>query len=488
MIEFYGWPKGLLIFLSILFAISIVVQALAVFFSFYRHPLTKQRVFEGLLELFVLVQILTCSLLLGQVSMGNEMAMIMDTDYGNLRIGLCFVAVVLSLIVGIMNRIFYPLLIIIACGLTLPFSEFVMGDWFPFLFCLTLLFWLVRGIHINLLRITEIRNSISTWSIKNAIDKLPSGLMFYETNGGIVLVNIQMQRLMEQLIGRVARDGKRFVATLANEQCRPDCRKANLAGQIVYLLPDESVWMFYQNDLQYRRKHYYQLAAVNVTQRWQLTQELHQKNNQLLQHSKKLKETIDNIYNFCREQEIQKTKMRAHDILGARLAIFLRMLRSETPIKRESLEDLTADILMDMKKARVDPIPQEQLDQLRDAFKKIGVEVFYSEAIPGEGLPPDQAGEIFVDIVLEGVTNAVRHGFANEVYVQFEKDATHYRMQITDNGQPVSHEFQEGGGIGGMRKKLADYDGKLEITNIPHFKVVATLPKAMLPKHKMGLD
>ena len=131
-----------------------------------------------------------------------------------------------------------------------------------------------------------------------------------------------MQRLMQQLIGRVARNAKQFYAALIQGNCQPGCRKVELEGQIVYLMSDDSAWMFHQSDLLHRRKRYVQLTATDVTHRWVLTQELNQKNVQLQQRSEELKHIIDNAHDLSLTQELQKTKTRIHDVLGARLQLF----------------------------------------------------------------------------------------------------------------------------------------------------------------------
>jgi len=372
------------------------------------------------------------------------------------------------------------------------------GYLFPFLFCFALFLWLLRGIHLNLLRTREVKNSISTWSIKNAVDQLPSGLMFYESDGVIVLINVQMQRLMQQLIGRVARNAKQFYAALIQGNCQPGCRKVELEGQIVYLMSDDSAWMFHQSDLLHRRKRYVQLTATDVTHRWVLTQELNQKNVQLQQRSEELKHIIDNAHDLSLTQELQKTKTRIHDVLGARLAIILRMLRTDEPIVSEDLSTLAEGILDALKSARDLPSPADKLNQLSETFSSIGVTLDITGDLPNVLLEGEVCSEnkqreldryasLLVDIMREGITNAVRHGFATQIYVKLWHDQEGYHMKISDNGHPLSSYYKEGGGIGGMRQKLSDYGGKLTIDNTQGFVLIASLPDLEIIKG-MSLD
>lgn len=95
----------------------------------------------------------------------------------------------------------------------------------------------------------------------------------------------------------------------------------------------------------------------------------------------------------------------------------------------------------------------------------------------GDSIEKAQYADIFADIIREAVTNAVKHGFANEVQVYFENTLRHSLLRIRDNGIPPTGLIAEGGGIGGMRQKLEQVGGNLTISLSPHFTLEAHIEK-----------
>ena len=82
--------------------------------------------------------------------------------------------------------------------------------------------------------------SISSLSIKDAVDSLHTGVLFCKPDGYIVLVNIQMQKLMTVLTGRIHRNSRNFYELLLLGNLLPGCQNTEHEGQIVCLLPDET--------------------------------------------------------------------------------------------------------------------------------------------------------------------------------------------------------------------------------------------------------
>lgn len=93
------------------------------------------------------------------------------------------------------------------------------------------------------------------------------------------------------------------------------------------------------------------------------------------------------------------------------------------------------------------------------------------------GLPEDKAvADSFADIAVECVTNAVRHGYATRIQFHFFQNNC-WRMTVTDNGIPPSKPIREGGGIGGMRRRIAELGGYVELYTIPRFRIELSVPK-----------
>ena len=118
------------------------------------------------------------------------------------------------------------------------------------------------------------------------------------------------------------------------------------------------------------------------------------------------------------------------------------------------------------------PSPAHRLEMLRETFQGMEVSVEFQGA-----LPEDQAvADAFAEIAVECVTNAVRHGYATRIQFHlFHNDC--WRMTVTDNGIPPAGPIREGGGIGGMRRRMARLGGSMELYTSPRFRIELSVPK-----------
>ncbi|MDL2259083.1 hypothetical protein LJC42_08055 [Eubacteriales bacterium OttesenSCG-928-K08] len=472
MAKMLAWPEIVRGMITLLLTFCVVAQALALVLSHYRHPRSRIRKLENLLELCALFQIFVCTLLHGQMLLDYELSLIAPTEAILLRYVAFILTALLAIAVMVVGKQPWPLSMIIASGLTLPVMESILGNAFAFIYVAVMFFWLLRGVHICLLRTREIRTSLSVLSVKNAIDTLHSGVLFGETDGFILLHNRQMQRLMLSISGGVRRNGWVFYEQLSNGDVQPGCRIAELEGQLVCLLDDGTAWMFTKSDLNIKGKTYVQLTASDITQRWDLTARLQLQEDLLKQRSDELNKTIANLQNLSRQRETQKAKMRAHDILGQRLTLLLRTIRSEETLGYDVLQALSQGLMDDLKTGQRAPRPLDELVGLKQAFLSIGVTILIDGALPEE----ETKGRLFVDIIRESVTNAVRHGFATNITVSMEHTSGGHKLVITNDGRLPTGPISEGGGIGGMRNKVEPHGGTVDVITHPQFVLAVDLP------------
>ncbi|NLA26614.1 MAG: hypothetical protein GX878_04395 [Firmicutes bacterium] len=472
MAEFYTWPDAARLLLTLFIALAVLLQTLAVVLSFYRHPGKRSRFFENLLELSVLLQILACSLLHGQVVQSLSITFIAPTGYGALRIALFAAVLPVAAAVLAMTKKPWPLLIVLASALTLPLMESAFGNTFAYLFLAALIFYLVRSIYICFLRYREINRNLSALSIKYMIDSLHTGLLFSESDGFTVLANEQMQRLMQRISGRVRRNANQFYELLASGNTKEDCKKAEFEGQIVCLLPEGEAWMFTKTGLEIRGGSYIQLTATDITKRWALTAQLQRQEEELKKKGEELSQAIATLHILSRERVTQRAKMQAHDVLGQRLTLLLRTIRSEQAPDYDLLRSLSQGLLEDLRGGEKRPSPQDELESLRQVFGSIGVDI----ELDGE-LPADHTrGCLFTDIIRKSVTNAVHHGFATKICVRIELSGGRYHLKVTNNGHPSLQPIVEGGGMEGIRKALEPYGGVIDVTAYPRFALTVDLP------------
>ena len=472
MAEFYLWTQTVTYLVTLMFALCVLSQTLTTVLSFHRFPRSRARIFETLLELFILGNVFVCSLLHGETREAYLIGILAPTGYGDARIVMFSVIVILAAVVFALTGKPWPLLAILAAGLTLPIMERLTGNTFAYIYIASMLFWLARSIPVSFLRFREIRTGISVLSVKHLIDSLRTGVMFCEKDGFVLLSNTRMQRLMTEITGQVSRNGKKFFEMLSPDKIDPRCRITQFESQNVIILPDSSAWMFTMTELPMGRKTYLQLTATDISERWKLTAELQDQNSELTRRQEELKRTIADLHTISRERQTQIAKMRSHDVLSERIALLRQAVLNEQTPDYSLLRSISEGLKVTLKPDGSALPPQNELDIMKQTFASIGVEIQFDGNLPEE----TAIGQLFADVAREAIANAVRHGLATQVHIHMEDSDGVVRMAITDNGHPGNDTIREGGGISGMRRRLSELNGELAIKATPGFALTVTIP------------
>lgn len=472
MIKFFNLSATTHIFITFILGICVLAQTLALVLNFFRHRRTITWAFESFLEISILSEILIFSLLYGQIVNAYNIGFIVPTGYENIRIFVFLVILILVLVVSILTKNLLGLSVIPITLISLPVIENIIGPTFPWLFIGALIFLLVRSIMICIFSVIAIGTTISALSVTRAIDTLHTGVLFSENDGNTLLSNRQMQNLMIAITGKVFRNSIEFYDILLSDKYSSSYKKADLDGQMVYLLADGTAWMFNKTDIFFLMKNYIHISVADVTELWKLTAKLQVQDQELRHKSDELKQTIANLHILSKEREIDNAKMRAHDILGQRLSVLLRIIQNASNLDYDLLTSLSKGLLAELKAEQSEIGAYDELTGIQQIFSAIGV------AIEFEGELPDdtQQASLFVDIIRESSTNAVRHGFATQINIKTELKENEYKLTINNNGHTTTTPIIPGGGIKVMRKKVSAQGGNLNITHHPLFALSVVLP------------
>ena len=471
MAEFYRFPQWMLTMLVMVVATCIVMQTLAVSYSIRRLPVGWARMAENGMECVILAVLFCFAALLGQVQYGLYGGFLLPSAYGNTRQVVFLLCAVLGSAAAVGTELIWPFFVIGGAAVLLPLVEEIIGGAYPFFFVASLLYFLVRSIHICLIRRWELYTQISTISIKTAIDTLHTGLLLFRTKGDVLLCNHRMDTLARQMTGQPLRNGVDFQQLLENGTLRGDCAREVLGNQQVFRLPDNSVWRITAHSIPMRRRTCVLLIADDVTAQWDAVTLLARQNEALEQRGRELRHTIEHLRTICEAEEVARNKDRIHDLLGQRISILLRTLRDGQKPDETLLLEFAHSLPTALKESRT-PSPSRRLEILQETFRGMAVDVEIQGALPKD----EAVADTFAKIAVECVTNAVRHGYATRIQFNFFQNDC-WRMTATDNGIPPAKPIREGGGIGGMRRRIAQMGGVIELYTIPRFRIELSVPK-----------
>lgn len=366
-----------------------------------------------------------------------------------------------------------PAIPLILCDFAiLPCIRHMLSDFYPYLILIVLVYLGVRcyvlGIHYNRRRV----NGVTGLSIKQAIDNLPSGLLVYSLEGDIILMNRQMMDLVFNSMGKMPANGTKIYWFFVRRVAQKGDLAINLNGKVLYDEKTDQYWVLNYSNIEIKNKKYAIITASNVTKEWKLTKDLELQNMELQKQGEELKHAIQDMERQCKEEEIVRLKAVFHDVLGHRIALILRSLQ-ERKDSEELLDNFAGNIQSNLFEMKNEDEYKQQLQVLKKTFNGIDVNLDIRGYLPKE----NDYAKIFVDIIRETATNAVRHGFAKKIWVQMRTREEEYLLKITNDGQAPSHNMTPGNGLRGIQKRLNYVGGQLIVDRTPQFAILASIPR-----------
>lgn len=315
------------------------------------------------------------------------------------------------------------------------------------------------------------RNCLRENAIQESLDNLPSGIVFFDGNGMPKLMNRRMHQICMNLAGGDIQN----ITELEEALSKPLKEQVFFDDDLkVYGFSDGSVWKFSEKEIiTTGGDRFFQVLASEVSELYQSKVLLKRENQKLQEMSAAMKELSKNVVTLTREEETLSMKMRVHDNLG------YSVLAAQWMLMRESEED--RDVFLSQWKQTLDllnkdneSVEDEQLHrQVQDRAKFLGVKIIYT----GEKIWESHIFRLLDIILLEALSNCVRHAGASELYVKFGSAEHEWGVVITDNGQKPEKNIKEGGGLSGIRKKVEQCGGTLRICSDPIFSITVKIPK-----------
>ena len=176
-----------------------------------------------------------------------------------------------------------------------------------------------------------------------------------------------------------------------------------------------------------------------------------------------------------------------HDLVGhhlTALSLNLEVASHTSDGKTKTHVDRAGSIarllLSDVREVVSDMRAEEQVD-LREAIRELASGVpeptIHLEIPDSLSLTDPKRAQILLRCAQEVITNAVRHARAENLWISLNADENGLRLEAVDDGRGTV-ELLPGNGISGMRERIKEIGGRLEIMTRPNsgFRINAWMP------------
>ena len=325
------------------------------------------------------------------------------------------------------------------------------------------------------------KRDLSYASIVEAVDEFPGGLGFADNNGVPILINKKMHELIYEILNIPCID-LNHIWNLLTEKAKKDSYRPRFFGvvdstnEIYYKLKDESIWCFRKSILKDESDSFVQIEAVDVSELAGIANEISWDNEELKNQNKRIQQASIELENINIEKETYSAKVAVHGEFGEYILWLKQFLRedldngiSESNIKGlEERWNRAIDIVNGIGTFSENTDIEKELLKVGDL---IGCKIFFPKRKPYK-----RYVNLYYSAVREAMTNAVRHGKANELYVEIEEEWSQQKVTIWDNGTEEIKFKGEGNGLTSLRKLMKKEDAIMEIITEEVFKMVIIFP------------
>lgn len=228
-------------------------------------------------------------------------------------------------------------------------------------------------------------------------------------------------------------------------------------------------------------------------------------NEELQNLNEDLKEYADVREKMGETRERNRLAREIHDTLGHTLTglstgleacatlidIDHEMAKKQLAVLSNVARDGLKDVRHSVNKLRPDALQKKTLKEalagmINEFHESSGVSVYFACHLSSLEFQQDEEDTIY-RIVQEGMTNAVRHGLATEIYISFAMDLTNLVIIIEDNGIGCK-QITEGFGLHHMKERVALLQGKLRVYGTEGFVLIVELPIRKEETHDTSND
>ena len=319
------------------------------------------------------------------------------------------------------------------------------------------------------------KNIITENSIKESTDDLPMGLCFSKKDGIPLLINRKMYMLSIVIMGSALQNARQFWEIVSTGNLPEGIHRVKEGDEPVLQLQNGSVWTFSKEYIKLDREEVVQLLAIDTTDLYGLRFELEKKNESLREMNKRLQDYSENVNELIREEEILATKVQIHAEMGNALLATRYYLNNQKD--KEQAEALIKtwnyNVSLLYNEAEQE-VKEDVFHHLNEAAKAVGVTIEVDGKIPKNNTMIER---LIVAAGRECLTNTVRHGDGDKVMIKIQENKLFYCLEYTNNGTAPQENIKEGGGLMGLRRRVEDMGGNMQVISNPQFILLINVPK-----------
>lgn len=312
------------------------------------------------------------------------------------------------------------------------------------------------------------RKNLSQSAIKETVDMLPVGLCFSKEDGTVVLKNLLADSLCYELTGSPLNDAKLFWESIEKEGEYRDT-------SVIVLLKTGKAMICQKNTITVGGVPYDQFIAFDGTGQYQITSELREKNQKLLEIQARMKAFGEMTARLAMTEEILRARVSVHDEMGHLLLSGKYCLDHPEESDRKKLlemERYTHLFLMQEGEEPNDALPNS-IESAVSASREIGVTVSVSGVLPAGRTVCSLIGRA----IRECAANTAKHASGDRLDVKISREAENIRVLLTGSGELPTKPIRESGGLLNLRRSIESAGGTMTVTADPRFTIDLVLPE-----------
>ena len=336
---------------------------------------------------------------------------------------------------------------------------------------ITLLIAVLEGVLAYRLRKSRL-GMISLFSVKEAMDSLPTGILAYQPQGGIVFINKAMEQLSLNACNTYLVDGNEMSKRLMENETS-DIRFP-VGNHALISLKDGRTYQLYSSRTECAELNVELLLASDITEDFEKTKELREGADNLKIINEQLVEKNKNIVDMITSREILNAKVKIHNELGA-LSLRLRRYISEENRSEEEAESIREELqnTLTFLKSSGEPETEDECSQIIETAKVLGVDVRTTGEIPNA----EKTRHILACTIHECLTNTLRHAHGDVLFVNLKNEKNTLEVMVKSNGEQPKENITERGGLKSLRMLVENAGGTMSVTSTPELILTLILPK-----------